>query len=429
MTFGKPWPVRIACDSLVALGNSTVDGKVLFAKNSDRPAMECQPLTQIQRCRHQAGELLRCTYISIPQATETARLIGSRPYWCWGFEHGLNEHGVAVGNHSVFTKEPLAGQGLIGMDLVRLGLERARSAEQALETITALLAQYGQGGSGYADKDWAYHNSFLVADGTRAFVLETSGRHWAMRHVDDVASVSNHLTIGADWESLSDGTIEDAIASGWWSERRDDRFDFAAAYRDTSMAPEVISSGRHRRTCELLATGKGKLSEASLRTGLRDHYGRPTPLGEATPAEAEYFGVCMHADPVGTTTASMIAKLPHASGEPLLYWAGLGSPCVGAFVPLFVDCDVPQALTLGGAAASRDSAWWRCKKLLLAIEADWPRHASAARAAFDRFEAETAERLAAHRILEQSAPERRAFAHERVETMLALVDELSGLCT
>ena len=44
-----------ACDSLVALGNATADGAVLFAKNSDRPANECQPLVQAPRQSHASG--------------------------------------------------------------------------------------------------------------------------------------------------------------------------------------------------------------------------------------------------------------------------------------------------------------------------------------------------------------------------------------
>src|ERR1700687_1573952 len=77
--------VRIACDSLVALANATTDGRVLFAKNSDRPANECQPLLQQPRQRHAAGSRVRCTHIEIPQVTETARLIGSRELCWWGF--------------------------------------------------------------------------------------------------------------------------------------------------------------------------------------------------------------------------------------------------------------------------------------------------------------------------------------------------------
>jgi secernin len=408
---------RVACDSLVALRHATADGTVLFAKNSDRPASECQPLLQRPRQSYASGARLRCTHIEIAQATETARLIGSRPFWCWGFEHGLNEHGVAIGNQTVFSRDPLVGAGLIGMDLVRLGLERGRTAEQAVDVMTALIAAHGQGGSGYGDKDWPYHNSFLVADRQTAFILETSDRQWATRRVDDVGSLSNHLTIGADWDALADGTIEHAIDAGWWDEACDQRFNFAAAYRDTSIVPAVISSGRHRRTCALLAEHHGSISVGSLKCALRDHYGRSTPPHELTPADEQYFSVCMHAEPVGTTTASMIARLPADASEPLTYWASFGSPCVGAFIPLYVDGEIPTVLTGGGVQPDAASLWWQFKQLLTAVERDWPHYGPPARQALDHFEAEITEHLRTARIATRSVAERTAF-------MQATVDEL-----
>jgi secernin len=444
-------PPRIACDSLVALRRATADGTVLFAKNSDRPAAECQPLLQQARQRHSPGARLRCTHIEIAQVAETARLIGSRPFWCWGLEHGLNEYGVAIGNQTVFSRDPLPATGLIGMDLVRLGLERGRTAEQAVDVMTALIAAHGQGGSGYGDKEWPYHNSFLVADRQTAFILETSDRQWATRRVGELGSLSNHLTIGTDWEALADGTIEHAIDAGWWSAGCDQRFDFAAAYRDTAVVPDVISSGRHRRTCELLEQHKGSISVGSLKCALRDHYGRPTPFGSLsdlaarsdqreraieetpaagpaglTPADEQYFSVCMHAEPVGTTTASMIARIPADAGEPLTYWASFGSPCVGAFIPLYVDGEIPAVLSGGGAQPTADSLWWQFKRLLTAVERDWPRYGPPVRQALDHFEAEITEHLRTAHMATRPATDRTAFMQATVDD---LQERLRGIAS
>lgn len=374
---------RVACDSLVALAATTGEPAVLFAKNSDRPHDECQPLVQVAAQRHAPGTRLQCTYIDIPQARETARVIGAQPYWLWGFEHGLNEHGVAIGNHTVFSRDGLGAPGLIGMDLVRLGLERARSAAQAAEVMAALIEQYGQGGSGYADKDWAYHNSFLIADRTSALRLEASDRRWALRRVTSADSAGNHLGIGADWDALADGTIEHAVANGWWPEEADGRFDFAAAYRDTSLAPEFVSSGRHRRTCELLAAGRP--TPASLRAALRDHCGAGDPRDVPRDDERAYT-VCMHAEPIGTTTASLIARLPEDRDDLLRAWASLGSPCIGVFLPYYVDGELPAELARGGATPSPDAPWWRFKHLLTLVEADWPRRSQHARACWAEVE-------------------------------------------
>lgn len=413
---------RCSCDSMVALPAATRRGMTVFAKNSDRPAWECQPLCRVEGREHPRGSVVRCTYIEIPQAERTYSVLGSRPYWCWGFEHGVNEHGVAIGNHTVFTRDPVADTGLLGMDLVRLGLERSRSAREAVETMAALLEEHGQGGSGYADKHWPYHNSFLIADPMEAYLWETSGRRWALKRVGEVASLSNHLSIGSDWDALSPDAIEHAVEEGWWDESSQGRFDFAAAYRDTSLVPEAISAGRHRRTCRLLGEGIGSWTVASMRQALRDHYGRVDPHEGVTPGDEEYFTVCMHAEPVGTTTASVVAELPPAGGGPLVYWASLGAACCGVFLPLFLDMPLPEVLTHGGEQEDPGSAWWRFRLLLERVEQDWKLHLPLARELLDPFEQAVEQQLEEVR---RSEPARRqAFVATVVEQALVRVEEL-----
>lgn len=414
-------PPRCSCDSLVALAPATAAGVTIFAKNSDRPALECQPLCDVPAADHPVDGLVQCTYIAVPQIGHTYRVIGSRPYWCWGFEHGVNEHGVAIGNHTVFTKEPVASVGLLGMDLVRLGLERARTAREALQVMMDLLAAYGQGGSGYADKDWPYHNSFLVADPCDAFVWETSGRHWALKQVPRVASVSNHLTIGSDWDDIEPETLAFAVAQRWWPADSSQRFDFARAYRDTSLVPEVVSSGRYGRTCALLSANEGQVSPASVRAWLRDHYGRSDPRTGVTPADAEYFSVCMHAEPVGTTTASVVVELAE-SPQAMVYWTCLGSPCVGVFLPLFLDTQVPHVLTLGDAEQSADSAWWRMHQLLEKVEIDWEQRLPLVRSVFDPLEHALTER--AQELLQADTLERQSFVEAAAIEAMELAEDL-----
>src|SRR5262245_15579 len=210
----------MGCDTLVALGAVTRDGVTLFGKNSDRPPDECQRIVQVPRAQHAPGSTLRCQYVTIPQVAETVAVVGSQPHWLWGFEHGVNEHGVAIGNEMVFGKEPLGPTGLLGMDLVRLGLERGRDADEALEAITGLLERHGQGGSGQRDVEWPYHNAFVVADPRRAWILETSARQWVAHPVRDTANISNGLGIGTDWTRGAADVTDVAIERGWWSADR-----------------------------------------------------------------------------------------------------------------------------------------------------------------------------------------------------------------
>ncbi len=186
------------CDTLCV---RTADG-MLFAKNSDRHPGEAQVVEWHEP--RPSGGALRTQYLTIDD-TGAYAFLGSRPTWLWGVEHGVNEHGVAIGNEKIWTTDRPRDHApaLLGMDLVRLGLERSRSADEALTVITALLERHGQGGSGEPDRDEPYYSSFLVADPHGGFVLETSNRTWAARPVGDGAAISNRISLGTDWTRAS----------------------------------------------------------------------------------------------------------------------------------------------------------------------------------------------------------------------------------
>jgi secernin len=143
--------------------------------------------------------------MEVPQARETFAVLLSRPFWMWGAEMGANEHGVVIGNEAVFTDQPYAKTGLTGMDLLRLALERASTAQAAVEVITGLLETFGQGGGcGHEQRGFTYHNSFIVADPRRAFVLETAGKLWAVEEAHGARAISNGLSIPGFAEDHAD---------------------------------------------------------------------------------------------------------------------------------------------------------------------------------------------------------------------------------
>jgi len=84
------------CDCLAAVAAETRIGATLFAKNSDRNEAECQPFVQAPASFHAPGSTVRCTHVEIPQVAETYAVMGHSPWWVFGFEHGVNEHAVAV---------------------------------------------------------------------------------------------------------------------------------------------------------------------------------------------------------------------------------------------------------------------------------------------------------------------------------------------
>lgn len=228
-----------SCDTFVALPPATRNDCIVFGKNSDRPSGEVQEVVYVPRTQHGESAKLQCTYIEVDQVPETCAVMLSKPAWMWGAEMGANEHGVCVGNEAVFTH--LNGpddrtERLLGMDLVRLGLERGKSAREALDVIVSLLEKHGQGGPcSDTDPSFTYHNSFLIADRTEAWVLETAGKLWAAENVKSgCRNISNCLSIETRIDLCSEGLREEAKRLGFWDDSRGE-LNFRLAFSDGDL--------------------------------------------------------------------------------------------------------------------------------------------------------------------------------------------------
>lgn len=276
------------CDLLVALPAATAGGRTLFAKNSDRPPTETQVLEWLAPRREART---RTTYLRIdgPPGGTTLGVLGSRPAWMWGLEHGVNEAGVAAGNATIYTTIDPRGHppALTGMDLVRLALERGTTAADAVTVVAEAIDRWGQGGSGHEHADRPYWSSFLVADPSEAWVVETSGREVLAQQVERSWATSNRTTIPA----------------------------FDAAHRHPRQPVERLVDPR-------LAASRGVLAEEpvtvdSLRAHLASHAG-----GD------DGWTICMHVDGVEETRASMVAEL--GAGRPRV-WVAEGPPCRTTF--------------------------------------------------------------------------------------------------
>ncbi|NXC78090.1 SCRN2 protein, partial [Anhinga anhinga] len=247
----------------------------------------------------------QCTYLEIEQAERTHAVVLSRPAWLWGAEMGANEHGVCVGNEGVWTREPLGeDEALLGMDLVRLGLERSSSAREALEVITALLERYGQGGSCKEEPvPFVYHNTFLLADRTEAWVLETAGRYWAAQRIQEGSrNISNQLSIGREITAEHAELRQRARSQGWWS--GDGEFSFAEAFSLTHQPARMeAAKARYRAGKELLRQHAGHITAETFMAILRD----------------KASGICV--DSEGFRTAgSMVSVLPRDPALPCVHF-------------------------------------------------------------------------------------------------------------
>jgi hypothetical protein len=316
---------------------------MLFAKNSDRPPNEAQVVEW--HTRRPPGAALRTQYLTLPDDDGAAGLLGSRPVWLWGLEHGVNEHGVAAGNEKIWTVEDprAAPPALIGMDLVRLALERARTAESAVEVLTCLLERHGQGGSCERDRDRPYFSSFLLADPRDAWIVETSGRRWAARHAPAGAAISNRISLTTDWDRASVDVAPGTDVDAW---------------RPPSV-PTNVADHRLATTTGLVRRGLG-VDARALAATLRDH-GGTVALPPDPGSDGRGITVCMHVRGRQATTASMITEL-RDDGAPARAWLALGSPCVSVYVPAFLPA-LPAEL-----ADARQ--WHRFARLRDRVEAD-----------------------------------------------------------
>ncbi|KAF5271317.1 hypothetical protein FQA39_LY08115 [Lamprigera yunnana] len=221
-----------SCDTFVVLPPLTRHG-VVFGKNCDRPRGEVQEVVYFPA--NETSSTIKCTYIEVESGGPTKAVILSKPSWIWGAEMGANECGVVIGCEATWSKgndedHDMTVKRLLGMDLLRLGLERSSSALEALEVITELLEKYGQGGNcSITELDLFYHTSFLIVDTTCAWVLETSGKLWVAQQITSgYRNISNLLTITTNIDKKSDNILEYAKENGLWDGNGE--FNFAEAF-------------------------------------------------------------------------------------------------------------------------------------------------------------------------------------------------------
>jgi secernin len=378
------------CDTFVAMPGATADGSVVLAKNSDRDPNEAHEVVILAAAEHPPGARLATTYIDIPQVRRTHAVLLAKPFWIWGAEMGVNEHGVVIGNEAVFTRVRHEDQpGLIGMDLLRLGLERAATAEEAVDVITALLAEHGQGGNCGFSHPIRYHNSFLVADAQAAWVLETAGREWAASRVSRFASISNAITQHRDPDRTSPGLVAEAVRRGWCT--GPETFDFAAAYSDRVYTRFSDARRRQCRTEAALAAATGQVTPRMAMGVLRDH----GEAGEApgwTPSRG-LLGqdVCAHAGygpvRISQSVGSMVAQVS-PDAVPTVWVTATSAPCTSAFTPVWIDGGLPDLGPAPTGTYDASTVWWRHEDLHRETLVDYPRRLAAYRSRRDALEAD-----------------------------------------
>ncbi|XP_008316074.1 secernin-2 [Cynoglossus semilaevis] len=318
----------MSCDCFVSLPPGSREDQVIFGKNSDRPRDEVQEVAYYPAASHLPGSMLQCTYIQIPQVEQTHAVVLSKPAWMWGAEMGANDQGVCIGNEAVWTRRSVSpGDALLGMDLVRLGLERGDNAWSALRVITGLLEQHGQGGQCIEDpKQFSYHNTFLLVDRNVAWVLETAGTLWvAQKITEGVKNISNQLTISTEISAEHPQLRSEARAEGWWDGETE--FNFSQVFSPQNPPARMeMAKKRYKEGTNLLQQHDGSVTAEVMMSILRD---KPS-------------GICMDSGGF-CTTGSMVSILPKDANLPCIhFFTATPDPSRSIFKPfIFSDCSTP----------------------------------------------------------------------------------------
>ncbi|WP_422481839.1 carcinine hydrolase/isopenicillin-N N-acyltransferase family protein [Pleomorphochaeta sp. DL1XJH-081] len=299
------------CDTLVTTDGDS--GYRIFGKNSDRHPHEPQMLQFVsgdEGLAEPSHPEHRKEYdrIQYPRLQEAARkfsnpfkAIISRPAWIWGAEMGVNELGVAIGNEAVFAKRKTEKNGMLGMDILRLALHNAKNADSAVKIIVELIQMYGQGGNGSYEGTLRYHNSFLITDNEKAFVLESAARQWTVKEVPTVYAISNSYSVEA----------------------------FAQEHASALYLLFTKGNSRRATTMRLLESSYG--SWETMRNVLIYNRGSEVRLDHSM------HSICMDAKGFVTnrTTGSMIVT--YHRGVPLVWATGAPLPIYSPFIPFSMD--------------------------------------------------------------------------------------------
>lgn len=354
----------MACDQLVVLKSASADGNAIWAKNSNRANEECMGFVKYPGGKHKRGEMVQLSHIKIPQASVTYTVMGGHPYWSGGLEFGTNEFGVCAGNELINTKDPLhhEKESLNGHDLVRLGLERGKTAYEAMHVIIDMIEKYGQNGNAASPESGdvsVYWNSFLIADPNEAWILEVSDRRWIAKRVqDNIFALTNICSIRSTYDEASPDLIQHAIDMGWYNPK--DEFDFALAYNNFKARPDFEIKAR--RAYQLLAEKRGNIDVPYVMSVLRDYKYEGAFVESVYGTMEKNLPVLTAHTDSKSNAGSIIAHLRTDKDIPepmrIVCWAAMASPDCSPFRPFYFCSDVPAELGIGRDKYSADSPWW-----------------------------------------------------------------------
>jgi dipeptidase len=390
------------CTNLLVTKGASVDGSVMITYTCDGeflPHLEYFPAAD-----YQPDDSLEITEWSgkvrgkIKQVRHTCAVVDM-----------MNEHQLTISETTFDGREELRDStGLLHYwDLIGLALKRAKTAREAIQVMTSLVAEYGYRSTG---------ESFSIADTKEAWIMEMigpgpggGGAIWVAVKIPDgyISCHANKARIGEfpldDPQNClySENVISFAQERGYYDPDSGEPFRFCEAYCPATpknqryadarvwsifrrAAPSENFSPDYHRAVEgaqpypLWIRPDKKLSVADVFALMRDHY-EGTDFDMTKGIDAGPYGTpnrwrpihwlvdsVEHAweRPISTqqTAFSFVSQSRSWLPDPIggLLWYGVDDTYTTCYVPLYCGIDtVPKSFTAGSIREfSWDSAWW-----------------------------------------------------------------------
>ena len=396
-----------ACTSVLVTRGASADGSVIITYHCDdagayarlgiTPAADHKPGEMIEIASRKPGD--KIPRGKIPQAAHTYKVLGGL----------MNEHQLSIsettfgGRHELMNPDGL----LEYHHMMVLGLQRARTAREAIAVMTQLAAEHGYESEG---------ESISIADTQEAWILEIvgtgpggKGAVWAAMRVPD-----GQISVHANQSRLAEIPRDDpanclfsanvesfAVSKGWYDPKSGQPFRFCDAYCPATPLSRRICDARvwsvYRRAAPsqhfspdyhrskpgaqpypLFIKPDKKISAADVFALIRDHY-EGTELDMAQGVDAGPFNLPRRwrpltwkvdgveyawERPIATqqTAFSSVTQsrawLPNAVGG--LVWFGMDDSYTTCYLPFYCGIDaVPKSFAAGSIERfSWDSAWW-----------------------------------------------------------------------
>jgi secernin len=180
-----------------------------------------------------------------------------------------------------------------------------------------LLKEHEQGGDGGYRGSLKYHNSFLIKDFERGYVLETCGKHWALQEIRDVAAISNCYSITDDYCEVDPDTEKPC--------------NFKTRYENKLVTFFTKGDARRKYAYNYLKSSDRELT--NVMNVLRSHMTADQKIKKGMKS------ICIHSGPFIKSEATSSMIVDYIGDKFIIWFTGSPHPCVSLFKPIVFSGD------------------------------------------------------------------------------------------